>query len=236
MKKFFIGLQALLLISFLSCNKDDDNAPQPIQITLNSSNVSAYNTKVKDTVFLGQSALRVSFTDDYELNVGTQANAYAEIPVSFHNGIIEFDIALELNQYANEFTRGFGGVLFRKQNIDMYECIYLRGTNGSLNNPPPTDPRLTRAIQYISAPQYDFQVLRDNYPGVYEKGAKITINRWHHLKIEVNNKKAVVYIDGDSNPTLTIDNMFGENKEGKVGLFVDQGTNAYYKNMTILKL
>jgi hypothetical protein len=232
----YVLISLLVFMTFNSCKKTEQT--EQIDVQLSSTTVNCINTKVKDTVFLGQSALRVSFTDYYEMNYLTvQGNGYAEIPISFHNGTIEFDIALELNMYGDTaYTRGFGGILYRKQNEETYECFYLRATNGSLNTPPTSDPeRLKHAIQYISAPIFHFDTLRTMYPDVYEKPAKIAINRWHHIKLEVNGEKASVFIDNEISPSITVDKMFGANKEGNIGLYVDQGTNAYFKKMTVTK-
>lgn len=195
------------------------------------------NVNVDRAEYLGRPALKVAFTDEYQqTNEAAQANAYVTIPLTyFYEGTIEVDIAAERNSYANEFSRAFAGVAFRSQpdpKKETYDLVYLRMTNGLLNNPPPPEDRAVRAVQYISPPKWTFDNLREQFPGKYEAGAKIAEKRWNHLRLTVKNNTVQVFIDYDPTPVLNVP-LLGTRAPGPIAFWVDDATTAYFSNLQI---
>ena len=242
--KLILAALAIFSITIIGCKEKIE--VKSFDIELSASNLDLHNIQVKDTTFLGENALKVSLTDNFSNQIlidganGTlnySPNGQAVVSdFKLHNGTIEFDMALEIQNGFPPFIRGFGGIVFRLQTLENYDCIYLRGTNGSLNTPATTDTtRLNHAIQYIKAPNFEFQELRDSFPEVYENPAAIAINSWHHYKFVVKESRAEVYIDYSTSATLIVENMFGQNTEGDIGLFSGLGTNVYFKNMNVVK-
>lgn len=91
-------------------------------------------------------------------------------------------------------ARGFSGVAFHlSADAKTYEAVYLRMTNGTLNDPPPRDPR---AVQYVAHPDFHFFVSRERYPGKYEKAAPASLGRWHRLRLDVQHNRLQTFVDG----------------------------------------
>ena len=195
------------------------------------------NVNIERTNYQGRIALKVAFTEAYQLNNGTvQGNAYVTVPLTnFYEGTIDVDIAAERNQYADENSRAFAGVAFRTQPSKRdvtYDLVYLRMTNGLLNTPPPSGERAIRAIQYVSVPKWDFDTLRQNFPGKYEAGAKIAEKRWNHLRIQVKNNTVSTFIDLDPKPVLEVP-LLEANLRGPIRLWVGDSTTAYFSNLRV---
>ena len=191
----------------------------------------------KDVVYHGKKALKVEITksvQDAMLNneIGGNGITLAVIDNSeFSQGVIELDIAGEVNHKGSADARGFVGVAFHIQpEATQYEAIYLRMTNGTLNTPIPPEPRNLRAIQYIAHPNFHFDVSRKDAPMVFEKAAPVKPKQWFHYKLEITQDRAQAYIDG----VLVLDVPLKlEKHSGKIGLFVDDGSAGYFANIRI---
>jgi hypothetical protein len=198
------------------------------------------NVNIQNTIFLGRSALKVSYTNDYQKFIDddgwSQGNGYVELPLTtFYEGTIDVDIAAERNNKRTKDPErpGAAGVAFRIQSDnDKYELVYLRTTNGRFNLPSPSIDRLGRAIQYASPPEWTSAKLRNQFPGQYEAGAKIGERRWNHLRISVRNNTLTVFVDGQS---AIQRNLLGLNARGSFAYWVDAGTNAYFTNLRIVE-
>ena len=216
----------------------DRNISPLAQILMN--NVLAKNVTVSPTSYLGRPALKVAFTEAFQKfytanNAVVPEHPYFRIPFTrfFYEGIIEVDIAAERNQLADESVRAFAGITFHQQiNSAQSETVYLRMTNGRLNNPQPPADRLARAIQYISPPKWKFSDLREQFPGKYEAGADIAEKRWNRLRLVVKNNTVTAYVDNAAKPALQVA-LLGPNAPGPIALFVDDGTDAYFSNLRI---
>jgi hypothetical protein len=57
---------------------------------------------------------------------------------------------------------------------------------------------------------------------------------WTKIKIEVNGERARLYIHGQEQPTLIVNDLkTGAQGKGGVALWIDQGTVAHFRNLTI---
>ena len=100
----------------------------------------------------------------------------------FHDGTIEAMVAGRPRDDASESARGFIGIAFRVQGDgDRYEAFYLRPTNGRADE----QLRRNHGTQYISEPEYPWERLRRETPGVYESYVDLEPGIWTHLRIEV---------------------------------------------------
>ncbi|MFW3579380.1 family 16 glycoside hydrolase [Vagococcus fluvialis] len=149
----------------------------------------------------------------------------------FHNGTIEVDVYSELLINAPEYARGFIGVTFRiDERNETFEGIYIRPTNGSA----PVQLRRNRATQYFSYPDYKYDRLREEAPGEYESYVSIDIDEWIHMKIEVIDDKAKLFVNNTKEPCLIVNDLkHGKNKKGSIGLWTDIGTKGHFKNLRI---
>ncbi len=184
----------------------------------------------------GVRALRLQLTDAVALEGVPDVDyvdmpTFALLPTVFGNGTVEVDILARLTPQAPDYARAFAGVAFHVADDGQeFECVYLRPLNGRTLDPPA--PRDVRAVQYFSYPDWKYQRLRGDYPdGRYEAGADIGPGRWSRLRIDVEGSRVDVRVDGV--PVLTDLAAKPRRPSGRVGLWVDIGTEAYFANLVI---
>jgi hypothetical protein len=183
------------------------------------------NVTIAQTNFKGRDAIQV-------LTAPTAANAtsYAEVKgVSFRNGTIEVDLAGQPAAAAGDGARGFIGIAFRIQGDGRYEYIYLRPTNGRADD----QVRRNHSTQYSSHPDFSFAVSRQQAPEKYESYVDLQPGVWTKYKIEVEGRKARLYVNGAEQPCLIVDDLKLEPREGGVALWVGPGTEGYFSNLKI---
>jgi len=132
---------------------------------------------------------------------------------------------------APDFARGFIGIAFRiDESNSKFECIYIRPTNGRAED----QLRRNRSTQYFSYPDFKFDRLRSESSGIYESYADMGFNEWITIKIEVKNEKAKLYLYGQENPVLIVNDLkHGANVSGGIGLWVDVGTEGHFTDLSI---
>jgi len=183
------------------------------------------NVSIAQTNYKGRSAVQVIATPG-----AANATSYAVIKgASFRDGTIEVDLAGQPAAGAGEGARGFIGIAFRLQGDGKYEYIYLRPTNGRADD----QVRRNHSTQYGSYPDFDFARSRQEAPGKYESYVDLQPGVWTKFKIEVEGRKARLYVNGAEQPCLIINDMKLEPKEGGVALWVEPGTEGYFSNLKI---
>ena len=184
--------------------------------------------------YMGRRALSVELTPEEQAlqraGAGGNRPTYAVVPGWFEDGVIEVDIAADLNGRGGAESRGFAGVAFRLGDDERFEAVYLRAANGALNVPPPPSPRDVRAVQYISHPAFHFSDSRAVAPGLYEKGAPIAVGSWHRLRLEISERRLVASVDGQV--VLEVEDLRLD-RPGRVALWVGDGTRAHFANLTV---
>jgi len=59
---------------------------------------------------------------------------------------------------------------------------------------------------------------------------------WTKMKIEINGNKAKLYLHGNSQPTLIVNDLkLGSDINGNIGLWIGPGTEAHFSNLQITK-
>jgi hypothetical protein len=149
------------------------------------------------------------------------------------NGVIEVKMLSQIQDPSPfKSAQGFIGVAFRINEDDSaFESIYLRPKVGRSDN------QLFRnhTVQYFAYPDYKFEKLRNEAPGMYETTAPVDINEWITMRIEVKGQKAYMYINDARYSTFVVDKMKGTTTRGAVALWVDIGTIGYFKDLKITK-
>ncbi len=88
--------------------------------------------------------------------------------------------------------------------------------------------------QYFSYPDFKFDRFRNESDGMYESYADMELNEWIKIKIEVKGAKAKLYLNGNSQPVLVVNDLkHGADSSGGIGLWVDVGTDGYFADLKI---
>lgn len=155
---------------------------------------------------------------------------YVRIPAKLKNGVIEVDVMARTLPDAPPHARGFAGLAYHiDPAADRFEGVYLRPTNGAGLNPPA--PRDKRAVQWFSFPDWPFDRLRETFPSnPYEVGAHIAPDRWIKLRLEIRGHQVVAFVDGRK--AIEVESRVAP-VEGSVGLWVDIGTEAFFKDLRV---
>jgi hypothetical protein len=147
----------------------------------------------------------------------------------FKDGVIETEIAGMPRAGAPPDIRGFLGIAFRVQSQEKYECFYIRATNGRADD----QVRRNHSTQYISAPDYPWERLRKENPGVYESYVDLEPGAWTKIKIVVSGAKAKLYVNGADQPTLIVNDLKLGESHGQIALWIGVDTEAYFSRITV---
>ena len=150
---------------------------------------------------------------------------------TFSNGVIEAEIAGVPAPGAGDAARGFVGIAFRVQPDDKtYDAFYLRPTNGRADE----QERRNHAAQYISHPDWTWSRLRQETPSRYDSYVDVLPDTWTQIKIEVRGDHARLYVNGQQQPTLVVNDVkSGSNAKGAVALWFEAGTIAHFRNVVV---
>jgi len=195
------------------------------------SQVQPRNVTVKAVRYRDSDALEVRLIDPHR---GFDTDTFAFIPgLDFHDGTIEVDVAGSTLPDASPNARGFIGVAFRidaEEGSFACEALYIRPTNGRAED----QVRRNHSTQYFSYPGFDFDRLRREAPGQYESYVDLVPDEWTHLRIEVSGATARLYVGAAAQPALIVrDLKRGADAHGTVGLFVGNGTDGHFRNLSV---
>jgi len=185
----------------------------------------AKNVSLAHVDFKGRGAVRVIANAD-----ARNGTSYAVVKdATFRDGVIEVDVAGQPAAGAFDAARGFIGIAFRVQSDGPYEYIYLRPTNAR------ADDQVTRnhSAQYSSYPDFDFARSRREAPEKYEAYVDLQPGVWTRYKLEVDGRKARLYVNGAEQPCLIVNDLRLDPQVGGVALWVGPGTDGYFSNLTI---
>jgi hypothetical protein len=183
------------------------------------------NVSIAESNYKGRSAIQVIAAPE-----APNAASYAVVKdVSFRDGTIEVDLAGQPAAGTGSGARGFIGIAFRLQGDGAYEYIYLRPTNGRADD----QVRRNHSTQYSSHPGFDFARSRQEAPEKYESYVDLEPGVWTKYKIEVEGRKARLYVHGAEQPCLIVNDLKLEPRGGGVALWVGPGTEGYFSNLKI---
>ena len=183
------------------------------------------NVSIAQTNYKGRSAVQVMAKPE-----AANGTSYALVKdVSFLDGVIEVDLAGQPAVGAGPGARGFIGIAFRVHGDGSYECIYLRPRNGRADD----QIRRNHSTQYSSYPDFDFARMRREAPEKYESYVDLQPGVWTKYKIEVEGRKARLYVHGAEQPCLIVNDLKLDPQAGGVALSVGPGTEGYFSNLKI---
>jgi hypothetical protein len=145
--------------------------------------------------------------------------------VIFEKGIIEFDV-----KGRNVMQQSFVGIAFHGFNDTTFDAVYFR----PFNFQSPDAARKSHSVQYISLPNYDWSVLRQNQPGKYENAliSSVEPESWFHAKVVVDANNITVYVNNDTKPSLVVKPLTNRTS-GKIGFWVGNNSDGNFANLAI---
>ena len=163
------------------------------------------NVSLDRMTYQGRAAVRLIAAPD-----AANGSSYAIVKdASFQDGTIEVDLAGKRSAGAGPEARGFIGIAFRLQD-EKYEYIYLRPTNGRADD----QVRRNHSMQYSSHPEFDYARLRKESPEKYESYVDLQPGVWTKYRIEIDGRKARLYVHDAERPNLIVDDLKMEPRAG----------------------
>ncbi|MGA2266916.1 MAG: hypothetical protein ABSH44_00475 [Bryobacteraceae bacterium] len=149
---------------------------------------------------------------------------------AFQDGAIEVELAGRPTAGSFAGARGFVGVAFRVQSGgSKYEAIYLRPTNGRADDMA----RRNHSTQYVSEPEWPWDRLRKESPGIYESYVDLESGAWTRYKIVVKGTRAELYVHDATQPCLIVKDLKLGDVSGAIALWVGPGTEAHFANLKV---
>jgi hypothetical protein len=209
------------------------DSPDGLEVqSIREDGVDPVKTKAEVGTYRGRHAVRI-VNEDGLTAAGMQAGAQAIAIVKaseFRDGTIEADVVGLSREGAPPTTRGFVGIAFHVQDHgSRYESIYLRFTNGRADD----QLRRNHSTQYVSQPDFTWQRLRKEDPGVYESYVDIEPGAWTRIKVVVAGPKARLYVNGADQPCLIVNDLKLGETHGQIALWTGSNTEAYFSNLRV---
>jgi hypothetical protein len=210
------------------------------RLTLGNHTFELKNVRGSIIEFQGEKVLKVERDlnaipfDVNRLEATVDEPHYAKLAnLDFENGTIEVKMYSQIQDPSPfQHAQGFIGIAFRTaENDEAFECIYLRPKVGRSDN----QLFRNRTVQYFAYPDHKFQTLRQSNPGKYETAAPVNLHEWITMRIEVEGKRAEMFINDERYSTLVVDQMLSVSGHGGIALFVDIGTIGYFKDLKVTK-
>lgn len=214
-----------LVICLLAGPAYTQNKSKAVDLTAEKG-LKTINVDTKAETYRGKESLKVT-----DPGVNSEVKIVKVDGVNLGNGIIEVEIAAKPAEGSMEGARGFVGIAFRiNEDNSRFECIYLRPTNGRAND----QLRRNHSVQYISFPDFPWYKLRNETPGLYESYVDLVPGEWTKVRIEIKAEKALLYVHGNSQPTLIVNDLkLGKNARGSIGLWIGPGTEAHFAELVV---
>jgi hypothetical protein len=194
---------------------------------LGIDDLDARGVTLKKVQYQGRAALEVA--EAGKSVTGTDMLAVLK-DKDFHDGAIDLWLSGQPAPGAPEGARGFVGVAFRVgKDQSHYEAIYIRPTNGRADD----QLRRNHSTQYISQPEYPWERLRKESPGVYESYADMTPGNWIHYRIVVTGTQARLFLGSAHQPSLIVNDLKHGDESGAIALWIGPGTVAHFSGLKV---
>ncbi len=186
--------------------------------------LKAYGMIVAPATYKGLKSVRV-----IESGKGGESLVLIEKLV-FGDGSIELELAGAPGSNAVGGARGFVGIAFHvASDPGKYEAFYLRPTNGRADD----QVRRNHSAQYISHPDYPWERLRKEFPEKYESYVDLESGAWTKIRVEVKGISARLFVHGQAQPTLIVNDLKLGATKGGIALWIGPGTEAHFRNLHV---
>jgi hypothetical protein len=122
------------------------------------------------------------------------------------------------------------GVAFHRKDDDAYEVVYVRPFNFRASDPA----RKQHAVQYITLPKFDYDVLRKDFPEEFENPVDVSIDPtdWVKLRVVVQGGRVQIHVGAANQAALEVRKL-GQLYGGQVGLWVGNDSGGDFANLAI---
>lgn len=235
----FTTVALAIALTLLTCGRLNGQVERyPLET---AAGLRLHNVAAAPAMLDGRKGLRITLseetlrrfngaTDDEVNDIQARVGQYAVIEgPEFSDGVITAEVAGAPAPGAHAAARGFVGIAFRLHD-GAYDLFCLRLTNGRAED----QERRNHATQYASHPDWPWFRLRKETPSRYESYVDLLPDVWTSIRIEVRRERARLYVHGQEQPTLIVNDLkSGAQRRGKVALWVNHGTVAYFRNLTV---
>lgn len=226
-----LTIMSLSLMPALTWAQMANARPSSIQLDSNTK-LELINARVLWVDYRGRRALKLAPLEGHERDTDQEIAAVLT-GSDFKDGVIEVDVSGARRQgYSTaEDVSGYKGIIgltFRIRG-DSSERFYIRPENARVNN----QLFRNRVTQYESDPDYSWQRLRQESPGVYESYVDVESGAWTRLRIEVSGSSARLYVNGASQPNLVVNDLKHGESHGAIALWARISTEAYFANLRV---
>jgi hypothetical protein len=141
--------------------------------------------------------------------------------LEFGTGTLEIDL-----KGKGKWDRSFLGVAFSVADGRNFEAVYFRPFNFMKDS----EVFRARAVQYVAWPEYTWEKLRSEKPGMFESAVRPIPDPsgWFHARVVVTKQKVSVWVDDAKEPCLVVDRL-ASRENGKIGLWVDSQEGSFSK-------
>jgi hypothetical protein len=151
--------------------------------------------------------------------------------VEFDTGTIAFEV-----RGKNLLQRSFVGVAFHgareeeESAAESFEGVYFRPFNFVAEDPV----RRRHMVQYVFAPEFHWQRLREERPDQFEATLDPAPNPddWFAARIEVAERTVRVYVAGSDTASLVVERL-SHRRGGWVGYWVGNGSDGDFAALTL---
>lgn len=145
--------------------------------------------------------------------------------VTMADGVIEFDV-----RGNDVLQKSFVGVAFHGVDERTFDAIYFRPFNFKTDDPV----RRSHAVQYISAPAYNWDKLRAERPNQFEHEVSPAPdpNGWFHARVVITQPDVRVFVNDKKTPCLEV-KLLSDRKRGWVGVWVGNGSGGSFANLKV---
>jgi len=221
-------LEASLLFFVLLCAAFARDAKKTYFPLESAKDLVAIGSEARVVTYRGRRSIQLIPTVGHE-NADEDMLAVLMGP-DFRDGTIEVEVAGAPRAGAPADVRGFIGVAFRVQAKGTRgEYFYLRPTNARCDN----QLRRNHSTQYVSAPDFPWERLRKESPGMYESYVDLEPGVWTKMKIVVSGTKAQLYVNGAEQPALVVNDLKLGESHGQIGLWAHNTTEAYFSRLVV---
>src|SRR5258708_5000749 len=146
----------------------------------------------------------------------------------FGNGVIELDMLGRSQPVQGSFL----GVAFRVVDAQTHDAVYFRPFNFRATDPA----RHSHAVQYVSHPLWDWQKLRSERPGQFEKAVvpEPDGDESFHARIVVERPNVSVFVHGASTPCLAVQEL-SDRTHGSLCLWVGEGSGRPFPYLRVTR-